>query len=68
MAHNKPKAKLASSKEDEKGEHTTRTDDIPDGGFRAWVQVASTFCIYLNTWSACPIPICRIEDLELTVS
>ena len=22
----------------------------PNGGFRAWLQVLSAFCIFLNTW------------------
>ena len=25
------------------------SDDIPDGGFAAWLQVAAAFCIFMNT-------------------
>ena len=26
------------------------SDEIPDGGFFAWLQVAGAFCIFFNTW------------------
>lgn len=25
------------------------SDDVPDGGFAAWLQVAAAFCIFMNT-------------------
>ena len=28
----------------------TSSDQIPDGGFFAWLQVAGAFCIFFNTW------------------
>ena len=70
MVYNEAEAQLASSKEAEEGESTTQTDEVPDGGFRAWVQVASTFCIYLNTWFVRPTPIlsyrgCRTNDISI---
>ena len=24
--------------------------EIPNGGFKAWLQVVGAFCIFLNTW------------------
>ena len=36
----------------EKSAETSQTssDEIPDGGFFAWLQVAGAFCIFFNTW------------------
>jgi hypothetical protein len=25
-------------------------NETPNGGFRAWLQVAGVFCLYFNTW------------------
>ena len=36
--------------EETKSDELARIDGVPDGGFRAWLQVVGTFCIYLNTW------------------
>lgn len=38
----------------------------PDGGFQAWLQVAGSFCIFLNTWSVsfCRFPRAFLSDSE----
>ena len=52
----------------EENEHASRpADAVPDGGFRAWLQVAGTFCIYLNTWSARYVPVTLYEGVRLMV-
>ena len=70
MVHNEAEEQLSSSKEAEEGDSTRQTNEVPDGGFTAWVQVASTFCIYLNTWFVRPAPIlsyrgCQTNDISI---
>jgi hypothetical protein len=29
---------------------STLTQEVPNGGAMAWIQVLGAFCLYLNTW------------------
>lgn len=30
--------------------HAPAGSEVPNGGFKAWLQVAGAFCLFLNTW------------------
>jgi len=56
---------VADDSPQEKGHASGPPDAVPDGGFRAWLQVAGTFCVYLNTWFVCQILDTSCESLRI---
>lgn len=67
MGEEKTAELLTIGSPEENGHASRPVDAVPDGGFRAWLQVAGTFCIYLNTWLARYVPVTLYEGLRLMV-
>ena len=63
MSQNEIENTHADPEAEEKSDEQTQSHTVPDGGFRAWLQVAGTFCIYLNTWSVSLRPNLRPSEL-----
>jgi hypothetical protein len=44
-----------------------QSNEIPNGGLKAWLQVLGSFLLFLNTWYVCgfpfPFPLSRFLDL-----